>query len=127
EEEKFVIRKGMLFQSKIRWTGRDGRLFEQARRLVEASPSAIVIDYWPDGYKAISAKSVIIAEGNRKMVDAEDDKSLAEVLGDEFVGCLRGDRGLYWEPKTERIIVNNERPLEFVPEHFIGTRLQRLQ
>jgi hypothetical protein len=47
------------------------------------------------------------------MVDAADDKSLAEVLGDEFVGCLRGDQGLYWEPKTERIMVNNERPLEF--------------
>ena len=53
---KFIVRKGLLFQSKIGWTGRDGRLFEQARNLLGQSESAIVIDYSPDGYKAIPAR-----------------------------------------------------------------------
>jgi hypothetical protein len=116
-----------LFQSKIGWTGRDGRLFEQARNLLRQSESAIVIDYSPHGYRAIPARDVIIAEGNRERVSREDDKSLAEVLGDEFVGCRRGDRGMYWDQEDERLVVHGEETSELLPEQFILNRVQRLQ
>ena len=124
---KFVVRKGLLFQSKIGWTGRDGRLFEQARSLVGQSDSAIVIDYSPEGYKAIPVREVIIADGNRERIRPEDDKSLAEVLGDEFVGCRRGDRGMYWEPETERLVVHGEETSDLLPEQLILNRIERLQ
>jgi hypothetical protein len=58
---QYIVRKGLLSQSKIGWTGRDGRLFEQARNLLRQSESAIVIDYSPHGYRAIPARDVIIA------------------------------------------------------------------
>jgi hypothetical protein len=127
QEKRFILRKGLLFQSKIEWTGRDERLFYQAQRLAAVSRSAIVIDYSSNGYKAIPATSVMSAEGNRQRIPPENDKPLAEVLGDEFVGCLLGDHGLYWEPKLERLVVDNEGLSDIVPEHFIGTTMERLQ
>jgi len=75
----------------------------------------------------MTATDVIAAEGNRKRIRPEDDKSLAEVLGAEFVGCRRGDSGLYWEPERERLIVDGERVSDLVPADFIGTRIQRVQ
>jgi hypothetical protein len=99
--ERMLVRKGLLFQSKMKWTGRDGRLLEQARDLLVQLPSAIVVDYSEKGYRAFAASDVVAANGSRRRIKPEDDKSLAEVLGDEFVGCTRGDRGLYWEPDRE--------------------------
>ncbi len=124
---RFVIRKGLLFQSKIEWHGRDARLLGQARDLLAHSPSAVVIDYSRNGYEAIAADAVVAADGNRRRVPRRASRPLAEVLGDEFVGCTRGDSGLYWEPEGERLIVSGERVSDLVPEEFIGTRIERVQ
>jgi hypothetical protein len=127
QEKQLVLRKGLLFQSKIEWRGRDERLLQQTQRLAAVSPSAIVIDYSSNGYKAIAAKHVISAEGNRQRIYPEDERPLAEALGDEFVGCLLGDRGLHWDPESERLESDGEDVPDLLPEHFIGTTLERLQ
>ena len=59
---------------------------------------------------------MVEANGSRKRIYPQEDKPLAEVLGDEFVGCKRGDNGLYWEPETERLIVGGERASDLVPD-----------
>lgn len=124
---RMLVRKGLLFQSKKRWTGSDRRLLGQARDLLAQSPSAIVIDYSEKGYRAFAASDVVAANGNRRRIKARHNKPLAEVLGDEFVRCTRGDRGLRWEPEEERLIVGGERESEFIPQHFIGNKIERLQ
>lgn len=127
QQERFVLRKGLLFQSKIGWKGKNGKLLQQARDLFAQSNSSILVDYSANGYKAIGVREVIAAGGNRRIVAAEDDKPLAQVLGDEFVNCSRGDRGLYWEPERERLIVNGERIADLLPENYFGTRIQRVE
>jgi hypothetical protein len=125
--QRFILRKGLLFQAKIDWGGRDGRLLDQAQDLVAQSRSAIVIDYSSNGYKAIAAMDVISANGDRTQTRPGADKPLAEVLGDEFVGCMRGDRGMYWEPQREKLVVDGTRFTDFVPADLVATRIQRLQ
>jgi len=125
--KRMLVRKGLLFQSKMRWTGTDGRLLEQARDLLTQSPSAIVIDYSEKGYRAFAASDVVAANGNRRKIRHGNNKALAQVLGDEFVGCTRGDLGLYWEPERERLIVSGETVSDLVPEQFIGTRIERMR
>ena len=127
QRRHYIVRKGLLFQAKTDWNGRDARLVGQARELLEQSRSAIVIDYSRDGYSAIPATDVIEAEGFRERIRPAADRTLAEVLGDEFVGCTRGDPGLYWEPERERLIFAGERVSDRIPADFIGTRIQRLQ
>ena len=127
EESEFLLRKGLLFQSKIEWHGTDGRLLHQAQTLLMQSRSAIVISYSSRGYQAIAARDVVAADGNRRRVRRMANKSLAEVLGDEFVWCKRGDMGLYWEPERERLMVDSELASDFRPGRFIGTTIQRLR
>jgi hypothetical protein len=87
QQRRFILRKGLLFQSKIRWKGRNGKLLRQARHLLAQSSSSILIDYSANGYKAIGVAEVVAAGDNRRLVPPGDDKPLAQVLGDEFVGC----------------------------------------
>lgn len=86
---RFDVRKGLLFQSKIGWQGSDSQLLGQARTLLELSRSAIVIDYAPDGYKAVAATDVVAANGNSRRVRPRAARQLAEVLGDGLVSCTR--------------------------------------
>jgi hypothetical protein len=127
EAGKLLIRKGLLFQSKVNWTGTDRRLLRQAERLMRQSASSIVIDYSVDGYRAIAASDVIHAGGNRREVPSISDKRLSEVLGNEFVGCIRGDLGLYWDPTSEQLITNGEQQSDEIPSYLIETRVETLQ
>lgn len=87
-EGELILKKGLLFQSKVDWTGTDQRLLGQARMLLLQSESSIVIDYTKDGYRAIPASEVVAAGGNRRQIAIDSNKELSEVLGDEFVGSL---------------------------------------
>jgi hypothetical protein len=123
---RYLVRKGLLFQSKKNWTGSDPDLLKQAHKLLHQSRSSITIDYSPNGYKAIAATSIVTAEGNRRRVRPEDTKSLAQVLGHEFVGCLQGDNGLYWDQRNKVLMFDGERPSDQIPEYFIGTTIRRI-
>lgn len=123
---QFVVRKGLLFQSKKEWTGTDRRLLGQTHDLLGQSPSAIVIDFSRNGYKALSAQAVVAAEGVRRKIRPQENKPLAEVLGDEFVGCLRGDNGLYWEPQRERLMMAREQVADIPPKQYIGNTIRRV-
>jgi hypothetical protein len=77
-------------------------------------------------YQAIDATNVVAADGNRWRLGPGQSRSLAYVLGNEFVGCLRGDHGLYWDQRHKMLMWNAVRPSEHVPENFIGTTVRRL-
>lgn len=124
---QLLVRKGLLFQSKVDWRGSDKRLLGQAERLLQESASSIVIDYTDHGYNAISASDVVSAEGNRRRVPQNADKKLSVVLGDEFVGCIRGDRGLYWDPVREVLITHGEDESEHVPSALIEFSIRQIE
>ena len=127
EAGAFLVRKGLLFQSKVDWRGTDRRLLDQTVNLVQHSSSSIVIDYTAQGYRAVAAIDVITAGGDRRLVPRDRDKRLSEVLGDEFAGCTRGDRGLHWDELREQLIIHGEQPSDLVPSHLISMGIQRLQ
>jgi hypothetical protein len=126
-EGELILKKGLLFQSKVDWTGTDQRLLGQARMLLLQSESSIVIDYTKDGYQAIPASEVVAAGGNRRQIATGSNKELSEVLGDEFVGCLVGDQGMFWDSERERLITHRDQPSDLVPSRLISMDVRRLQ
>ena len=127
ETGAILVRKGLLFQSKVDWSGSDLRLLDQTVNLVQHSSSSIVIDYTAQGYRAIAAIDVITAEGDRRLVPKNKDKRLSEILGDEFAGCTRGDRGLHWDESNEQLLIHGDERSGLVPSHLISMGIQRLQ
>lgn len=123
---QFIVRKGLLFQSKKEWTRTDSKLLDQTRDLLRHSASAIVLDFSKNGYKAFAAQAVFDAGGSRRRLRPQENKPLAEVLGDQFLGCLRGDNGLYWEPEQERLVIARERVADIPPKHYIGSTIRRI-
>jgi hypothetical protein len=126
QQGNFIVRKGLVFQSKKEWTGTDRRLLGQTQDLLAQSPSAIIVDFSKNGYKAFTGQAVVAAGGVRRKIKPQDNKPLAEVLGDEFVGCLRGDNGLYWQPELERLTIGSERFADLPPKEYIGNTIRRL-
>ncbi|MCI0626015.1 MAG: hypothetical protein L0387_30965 [Acidobacteria bacterium] len=123
-----VRRKGLLFQAKKEWRGSDRRLLHQVEQMAEYSPSAIVVDYRRSGFKGVAGGDVIEAKGNRRSLGAGRDLRLAEILGDEFVRCRRGDVGVFWNPETQTLELDSVALMarRVVPRHIVMTTVRRL-
>jgi hypothetical protein len=121
--------KGLLFQAKKEWRGKDQNLLKQVTLLEEYSPSAIVIDYRRSGFTGIAGREVIQAQGNRRAIPSQENVRLAEILGDEFVRCRRGDIGTFWNSETR--MLEHEVGVRVtpppVPQHVITTAVQRMR
>lgn len=98
-----VVRsKGLPFQAKTNWRGKDSALLGQADIMEQVSPGGLVIDYSPAGYKACPAKAVVAAGGRRSNVDRYGVmRSLGQVLSRDFLECTIGTKGLYFDPAKE--------------------------
>jgi hypothetical protein len=128
EAGRLIRRKALPFQAKKEWRGANKKLFGQAEDMLSYSPSAIVVDYRTTGFRGVAAEEVVRAVGNRRNIATGSDRSLAEILGDEFVRCRRGDVGLFWNPLTQAY----ERDDGFVVRalavnHAMTTTVQRLR
>lgn len=100
-----VFQKGLPFQSKKNWKGRDRRLAEQAREMKRRVGNGIVIDYTPKGYTACEIDPVIEARGNRKAVaQAGHFQPLGQILAHRFLDCLVGIQGLYYDNESEAFL-----------------------
>jgi hypothetical protein len=116
-------RKGLLFQAKKEWTGKDARLSGQARKMAEKPRAGIVIDFGPHGYSTCHAELVAQAEGDRHRINENQFSRLAKTLGDDFLRCRVGAEGLWYDPERELLI----KPDSDEPGmHVIDTRVQRL-
>ena len=98
-----VVRsKGLPFQAKTNWRGKNSALYEQAAVMEKMSPGGLVIDYTPNGYKACTAKAVVAANGRRSYVERYGAmRSLGQVLSRDFLDCTIGTPGLYFDPDRE--------------------------
>lgn len=92
--------KGLLVQAKKIWSGRDKRLLGQVRDMESLAPgSSAAIDYAPGGYTGIDGRSIILADGHRRDVEAAADLPLGDYLADRFLACEVGLRGLHYDPR----------------------------
>src|ERR1700722_14548879 len=96
------FRKGLAFQAKKNWKGKDKRLVGQARNMQRTIGGGIVIDYTPHGYSACDIRYVIESHGSRKVVsDHGHVHKLGQILAHDFLECRVGRGGLYYENQGE--------------------------
>lgn len=115
--------KGLPFQSKKGWSGKDKNLLSQVDRMESEAPGGIVIDFGPDGYKACSAKDVIAAQGSRTIANRHNSvRSLEQILAHDFLNCHIGRRGMFYDASNERL---SSWPLnQDSPVHMITTEVK---
>jgi hypothetical protein len=68
-----LVRKGLPFQAKKRWSGRDKKLVEQARKMLNSAGEGLIINFSPLGFSACSAADAIQSEGRIRTVKASGD------------------------------------------------------
>jgi len=99
------FRKGLPFQAKKNWKGRDSRLAKQAEQMQRTLHGGIVIDYSPSGFTACRADAVVQSLGNRKAVEkAGSFQRLGQMLANAFLDCEIGIEGLYYNDNDERFV-----------------------
>jgi hypothetical protein len=97
-----IRRKGLPFQAKTNWRGKNKALYDQAIQMEENTPGGLVIDYSPTGYKACRAKTIIDSNGSREIADRDGAmRPLGQVLSRDFLECTIGTVGLYYDPERE--------------------------
>lgn len=98
-----VIRsKGLPFQSKKNWKGKNKKLSDQVRDMEQYTPGGIVIDFNSASYGACRAKDVIQAEGDRTRIKVDGKlHRLGQLLGDDFLECEIGTLNLFYDPVKE--------------------------
>lgn len=99
---QIVAQKGLPFQSKMNWKGKDSSLLKQIKTMEETTPGGIVIDFALTGYKACTAKAAMAASGNRRSVEKFGAvQPLGQVLSRDFLDCTVGRRGLFYDADKE--------------------------
>lgn len=94
KEGKESALKGLPFQSKKGWKGKNSDLLEQAKKMEKLTPGGIVIDFGPNGYKACTAKDVVASLGNRSTANHHNSiRPLEQLLSHDFLNCHVGRRG----------------------------------
>lgn len=100
------FRKGLPFQAKKNWKGRNRELANQARAMQRNLGGGIVVDYTPHGYAACPIADAIESNGNRKTVTSLGHlRPLGQVLRNDFLECRLGIQGLYYDQQDERFVV----------------------
>jgi hypothetical protein len=120
--------KALLFQSKKQWRGTNRKLLGQTKKLIEYSPFAVVVNYESTGFDTVAAGDVIKVNGNRRELPQSSISSLAELLGDEFVRCRRGDVGLFWSPERRTLYRYGDAiySRDLAVKHVMSTRVGRI-
>ena len=115
-----LVRKGLPFQAKKRWSRRDKKLVEQARKMLDSAGDGLIIDFSPLGFSACSAADAIQSEGRISTVKASGRlRDLGHVFADDFLECSIGVGGLYYDPIRQ---IFDYEP----PTHTISTEVKML-
>lgn len=103
DENGNVIRsKGLPFQSKKNWKGKNKKLSNQVKDMERFTPGGIVIDFNSASYGACRARDVIQVEGDRAQIKSDSKlHRLGQLLGDEFLECKVGVLNLFYDPEKE--------------------------
>lgn len=117
--------KGLLFQSKNQWRGRNQKLLGQANDMEQFAPKGgAIFEYGPRGYKACDAAQAITANGQRNSVPDAEMLSLRDYLVDRFMECTSGIRGLYYDANRNVLVVPDQKNGFDAHRFFIETRFR---
>lgn len=120
-----ITTKGLLFQSKNQWTGRDQRLLSQAKKMEVFLPhGSAIFDYGPRGYWACDGDQVIVANGQRSAIPQTELFPLGDYLIDRFMECTSGTRGAYYDASRNVLIIPNQQKGFDMHRFFIKTRFR---
>lgn len=98
--------KGLPFQAKKEWKGKDRGLVEQARKMKVHAQTGLIIDYSRNGYRACTAEAAIAANGSRRQVDRFGEmRRLSQVFSNDFLHCTIGKVGLFYDVEREKFAV----------------------
>lgn len=122
EQDGILSRKSLPFQAKNDAAGYGSAdLMDQASKLAKFPGGGIVVNYRPDGYSAVDAKSVANRDASR-----HTERSLGDMLSDEFLACKCGSTAYFFEPALKGIVLV-QGPLllqrRWSPAHRIRTTL----
>lgn len=117
---RMVREKGLPFQSKKGWRGKNSSLLSQAIDMKQELHGGLVVDFTEKGYRACPVEAVIEAKGSRQQVDRFGlMRPLGQILSHEFLDCTIGIQGLYFDPRREEFVHGDE-----MGQHLITTEVQ---
>lgn len=120
-----LVTKGLLFQSKNQWTGRNQKLLGQAQDMERFLPGGgAVFDYGPSGYRACDATVAIQRDGNRGRIANGDMLSLDEYLVSRFMECRSGTRGAYYDAARNVLLIPDQHNGFDERRFFVETRFR---
>jgi hypothetical protein len=123
---KVLRRKGLPFQAKKNWSGRDGKLVGQIGDMLREAGQGIAIDYSPRGYTACTAEDVVTMDGRKSALQtAGRMRPLGQILGNDFLDCTIGRPGLFYDEATERFAAPRDVPPSI--EHVLGTSVHKVE
>lgn len=124
EHGRVIGKKGLPFQAKTEWKGKDKALAGQSAAIDNSLRGGIVINFTPNGYEACPTSAATQFGGSHPMVKkAGMLKSLGQILADDFLNCTVGTVGLFFDRDTERFVGADGQPLK--PANAITTVIRR--
>jgi hypothetical protein len=101
------FRKGLPFQAKKNWKGRNRELANQARAMQRNLRGGIIIDYTPHGYTAREIAAATESHGNRKVIAGLGQLDpLGQILASDLLECPLGIQCLYYDQRGEHFVVD---------------------
>ncbi len=125
--------KGLLFQAKKGDLRADADLTEQVRNMESlAKGSSAVFDYRKDGYRAVPGDVFLERGPDRRILIQRNEHPLGAFLGDEFLPCSKGLRGMYYDAVRELLLVpiigaNDVRAIPVELHHRLRIDVERLR
>lgn len=108
DSNQTLFMKGLPFQAKKGWIGKDRNLTKQAQGIIDAAGEGIIIDYSKQGYSACTVEDALHFNGERKKIMAAGRlNKLGHVLADDFLNCDIGAPGLSYDAQKETFDLDN--------------------
>ncbi|CDF85726.1 hypothetical protein PKB_4401 [Pseudomonas knackmussii B13] len=103
-----ILRKGLVFQSKMNWRGKKTDLYKQAVLMETKFGGGLIVDFSSTGYKACTALAAIESRGSRPIAEKLGAmRPLGQFLSRDFLDCSIGKKGLFFDPVSERFYLEN--------------------
>jgi hypothetical protein len=130
DRQKFY--KGLLFQAKKGSLRVDAEVTGQVRKMEELAPGgSAVFEYRKDGYRAIPGDIFLENTPDRRISIQRNEHPLGSFLGDEFLPCTEGLRGMYFDAVRELLLVptgeNDVRAIPVELRHRLRIEVDRLR
>lgn len=101
--------KGLLVQSKMQDDYDAQRLLKQVKDMEGLSPGgSVVLVFGPSESFVVDSKDIIKRTGHVAQVPQDRRTKVCEYLVDQFLMCLKGVRGMFWDFRDDSLVVPEE-------------------